>query len=178
LVGLCEARQLPGRDFAGHRAERPRGGGGPRRGAVGAAAVPAVLRPALRAAAGALSSLFTRPSLPPPFYVSSWTSPPLITPRLAVAPQLGPYLCPYLGPLYLLTPRLAVAVPRCPPSALRVHITSHHITLHALVCTTSWHDPSWWWTQFDDDALCKGKYGAKWDEYVRRVPYRIVPFVW
>ena len=32
--------------------------------------------------------------------------------------------------------------------------------------------------QFDDDALCKSKYGAKWDEYVQKVPYRIVPGVW
>lgn len=32
--------------------------------------------------------------------------------------------------------------------------------------------------QIDDDALCREKYGADWAEYVRRVPYRIVPGVW
>ena len=32
--------------------------------------------------------------------------------------------------------------------------------------------------QIDDDALCKKKYGAKWDEYCKAVPYRIVPGVW
>lgn len=32
--------------------------------------------------------------------------------------------------------------------------------------------------QIDDDKVCATKYGEKWDEYVRRVPYRIVPFVW
>lgn len=32
--------------------------------------------------------------------------------------------------------------------------------------------------QFDDDALCRAKYGPVWDEYVARVPSRIVPFVW
>lgn len=29
-----------------------------------------------------------------------------------------------------------------------------------------------------DHALCKAKYGADWDEYCRRVPYRIVPYVY
>lgn len=29
--------------------------------------------------------------------------------------------------------------------------------------------------QFDDDARCKEKYGALWDEYVARVPKRIIP---
>lgn len=29
-----------------------------------------------------------------------------------------------------------------------------------------------------DHALCKEKYGADWDEYCRRVPYRIVPYVY
>jgi protein-S-isoprenylcysteine O-methyltransferase Ste14 len=29
--------------------------------------------------------------------------------------------------------------------------------------------------QWDDDARCAKKYGALWDEYRRRVPYRIVP---
>lgn len=32
--------------------------------------------------------------------------------------------------------------------------------------------------QIDDDAVCKAKYGAKWDEYCMSVPYRIVPGVW
>lgn len=32
--------------------------------------------------------------------------------------------------------------------------------------------------QFDDDAVCKEKYGTKWDEYTKRVPYRIIPGVW
>lgn len=33
--------------------------------------------------------------------------------------------------------------------------------------------------QFDDDELCAAKYGQdKWGEYKRRVPWRIVPFVW
>ncbi|HEY8431982.1 MAG TPA: hypothetical protein VIL20_26575, partial [Sandaracinaceae bacterium] len=29
-----------------------------------------------------------------------------------------------------------------------------------------------------DHALCKAKYGADWDEYCRRVPYRIIPYVY
>lgn len=29
-----------------------------------------------------------------------------------------------------------------------------------------------------DHALCKEKYGADWDEYCKRVPYRIVPYVY
>ena len=32
--------------------------------------------------------------------------------------------------------------------------------------------------QFDDDARCAVKYGALWDQYVKRVPYRIIPYVW
>lgn len=32
--------------------------------------------------------------------------------------------------------------------------------------------------QADDDAMCAAKYGAVWAEYVRRVPYRIVPGVY
>ena len=32
--------------------------------------------------------------------------------------------------------------------------------------------------QIDDDAVCKAKYGAIWDEYVKQVPYRIFPGVW
>ena len=29
-----------------------------------------------------------------------------------------------------------------------------------------------------DHAACLAKYGADWDEYCRRVPWRIVPFVY
>lgn len=32
--------------------------------------------------------------------------------------------------------------------------------------------------QIDDDAVCKAKYGAVWDDYCKIVPYRICPFVW
>jgi delta14-sterol reductase len=32
--------------------------------------------------------------------------------------------------------------------------------------------------QHDDDRRCAEKYGALWQEYCRRVPYRIVPFVY
>ena len=32
--------------------------------------------------------------------------------------------------------------------------------------------------QMDDDRRCAAKYGALWDAYVKRVPYRIVPFVY
>lgn len=31
--------------------------------------------------------------------------------------------------------------------------------------------------QFDDDRRCAAKYGPLWDEYVKRVPKRIIPFV-
>ena len=31
--------------------------------------------------------------------------------------------------------------------------------------------------QLDDDARCAAKYGALWDEYCRRVPYRIIPWI-
>lgn len=31
---------------------------------------------------------------------------------------------------------------------------------------------------FRDEGKCKAKYGATWDEYMRLVPYRIVPYVW
>lgn len=30
----------------------------------------------------------------------------------------------------------------------------------------------------DDDALCRGKYGVLWEEYCRRVPWRIVPYLY
>ena len=29
--------------------------------------------------------------------------------------------------------------------------------------------------QIDDEEVCKRKYGAKWDNYIKEVPYRIVP---
>jgi delta14-sterol reductase len=32
--------------------------------------------------------------------------------------------------------------------------------------------------QIDDDSLCAAKYGAKWDEYKRLVPYRIIPGIY
>jgi len=32
--------------------------------------------------------------------------------------------------------------------------------------------------QLDDDRRCAAKYGALWDEYRRRVRWRIIPFVW
>jgi delta14-sterol reductase len=32
--------------------------------------------------------------------------------------------------------------------------------------------------QLDDDRRCRAKYGALWDEYVKRVPYRIIPGVY
>jgi delta14-sterol reductase len=31
--------------------------------------------------------------------------------------------------------------------------------------------------QFDDDKICKAKYGQLWDEYTKRVKYRIIPFI-
>jgi delta14-sterol reductase len=32
--------------------------------------------------------------------------------------------------------------------------------------------------QADDDKRCAQRYGALWDEYCRRVPYRVIPFVY
>lgn len=32
--------------------------------------------------------------------------------------------------------------------------------------------------QWDDDKRCKAKYGALWDSYVSRVPYRIIPWIY
>jgi protein-S-isoprenylcysteine O-methyltransferase Ste14 len=32
--------------------------------------------------------------------------------------------------------------------------------------------------QLDDDIACKLKYGAVWDAYCLRVPYRIIPLIW
>lgn len=29
-----------------------------------------------------------------------------------------------------------------------------------------------------DERRCKAKYGAKWDEYCQRVPYRLIPYIW
>ena len=31
--------------------------------------------------------------------------------------------------------------------------------------------------QFDDDEVCRQKYGAAWTQYVAAVPYRILPYV-
>ena len=31
--------------------------------------------------------------------------------------------------------------------------------------------------QFDDDKICKAKYGALWDEYAKKVKYRIIPYI-
>ena len=32
--------------------------------------------------------------------------------------------------------------------------------------------------QADDDKICRAKYGELWDEYVKKVKYRIIPFIW
>jgi protein-S-isoprenylcysteine O-methyltransferase Ste14 len=32
--------------------------------------------------------------------------------------------------------------------------------------------------QADDDKRCAAKYGALWDEYVKKVPYKIIPFIY
>ena len=32
--------------------------------------------------------------------------------------------------------------------------------------------------QHDDDRRCSGKYGSLWDEYRKRVPWRIIPRIW
>ena len=32
--------------------------------------------------------------------------------------------------------------------------------------------------QFDDDKVCKAKYGELWDTYMKKVKYRIIPFIW
>jgi delta14-sterol reductase len=32
--------------------------------------------------------------------------------------------------------------------------------------------------QMADDKLCGAKYGALWNEYKKKVPYRIIPFVY
>jgi protein-S-isoprenylcysteine O-methyltransferase Ste14 len=32
--------------------------------------------------------------------------------------------------------------------------------------------------QLDDDKRCAAKYGPLWDEYKKRVPRRIVPFIY
>jgi len=31
--------------------------------------------------------------------------------------------------------------------------------------------------QIRDEAYCKQKYGAAWDSYCKKVPYRIIPYV-
>ena len=32
--------------------------------------------------------------------------------------------------------------------------------------------------QLDDDKRCRIKYGALWDQYEKKVPYRIIPFIY
>jgi delta14-sterol reductase len=32
--------------------------------------------------------------------------------------------------------------------------------------------------QIADDKLCSRKYGALWDQYVKKVPYRIIPYIY
>jgi delta14-sterol reductase len=32
--------------------------------------------------------------------------------------------------------------------------------------------------QLDDEEVCRKKYGAKWEEYTKAVPYRIFPGIW
>jgi protein-S-isoprenylcysteine O-methyltransferase Ste14 len=32
--------------------------------------------------------------------------------------------------------------------------------------------------QNDDDRRCSAKYGELWDEYKKRVPWRIIPHIW
>jgi delta14-sterol reductase len=32
--------------------------------------------------------------------------------------------------------------------------------------------------QADDDKICKAKYGELWDAYIKKVKYRIIPFIW
>ena len=32
--------------------------------------------------------------------------------------------------------------------------------------------------QMDDDRICGEKYGELWDEYKRRVRYRIIPYIY
>jgi delta14-sterol reductase len=32
--------------------------------------------------------------------------------------------------------------------------------------------------QIADDKLCAAKYGPLWDEYRKKVPYRIIPFIY
>ncbi len=32
--------------------------------------------------------------------------------------------------------------------------------------------------QFDDDKRCAAKYGPLWDQYLKRVPYRIIPYIY
>ena len=32
--------------------------------------------------------------------------------------------------------------------------------------------------QVDDDKRCAEKYGPLWDEYLERVPYRIIPYIY
>jgi len=32
--------------------------------------------------------------------------------------------------------------------------------------------------QFDDDKRCAKKYGILWEQYVKKVPYRIIPYIY
>jgi len=32
--------------------------------------------------------------------------------------------------------------------------------------------------QADDDKRCAAKYGELWNEYVKKVPYKIIPFIY
>ena len=32
--------------------------------------------------------------------------------------------------------------------------------------------------QIEDEKMCLAKYGAKWESYIKAVPYRIIPFLW
>jgi protein-S-isoprenylcysteine O-methyltransferase Ste14 len=32
--------------------------------------------------------------------------------------------------------------------------------------------------QADDDRRCARKYGKLWEEYVKKVPYRIIPYIY
>lgn len=60
------------------------------------------------------------------------------------------------------------------------------MALPALFITSSWLSllyPLYYVGLFiprerDDEVLCKQKYGDAWVEYVKLVPYRIVPYVY
>lgn len=101
----------------------------------------------------------------PPAYVLLFVPLQVISFLPPISPHMRAISPPISFPPTIFFPRhmrVAVPFPLSNPSPLT----------HARAFPHSSH------VQFDDDALCKGKYGDKWDEYVRRVPYRIVPFVW